>query len=256
VAVGLRNIAIVVFTWGIRIQIIGLIIFAVYDHIVNEPKAAEMQKNLEDESRMIIPPRNANLSQYMANHKTSQALVTSEFRTVLSYSQLRDYYDTELERHDWRFYKEDNLLELSRDLGSKSRSYCKGEYRAELFYPGPGHEYGWNYSLGFSWGLGLPTECYLKVVSGPVGRFKVIKALFHLLWAIFLLFIGVLCSFWPKEIQRIALEYYDEHEWAARLNLFLNWMRTQNYIRHLRIVGAMAITISFYVFFLAFRGFQ
>jgi len=72
--------------------------------------------------------------------------------------------------------------------------------------------------------------------------------------AIIFLVIGVVCLFWPERIQQFGLDYYASHRAAARLNPFLDWMKTRGYIVSLRIIGVMAIGASGLTLFVIVRG--
>lgn len=73
-----------------------------------------------------------------------------------------------------------------------------------------------------------------------------------LLTGIAFLFIGIVCLLGPGKIQQRTLDFYARHDWAAKLNPFLDWMKTSRYIWYLRIIGIVAIGIfilSLYVIF-------
>ena len=68
--------------------------------------------------------------------------------------------------------------------------------------------------------------------------------------------IGIVCLFWPKKIQQFSLELYARHEWAARLNPFLDWMKTSSYVWTLRTMGVIGIgmfVLSIYVIFRSYH---
>lgn len=127
--------------------------FMTVHEIKNEPKARQVQSDLESEFHAIQPLPQAKSSGYNASHKSSQSLVTSNYQTNLAYSDIRAYYDVELAKHGWTFYEEEQMKDWGRDLGGKSAHYCKAEYRAHLQYAGPQADYGWDFALGLSWGL-------------------------------------------------------------------------------------------------------
>ena len=54
-----------------------------------------------------------------------------------------------------------------------------------------------------------------------------------------LMLVGVACLFWPHSLQNYAVKNSTNR--LARINPFLDWMRTTQYIWSLRIVGFIAI---------------
>jgi hypothetical protein len=153
--------------WIGIIFVIGFVTFIVYDFAVNGPKAKLVQSQLENEFKSIAPLPYAKDFGYQATHKTSQALVTSNYKTNLSYIEIRAHYHAELAKHGWIFYEEEQMRDWGRAFGGKSARYCKGEYRADLQYAGKQANYGWDYALSISWGLGSimdkHSEKFLKV---------------------------------------------------------------------------------------------
>jgi hypothetical protein len=75
-----------------------------------------------------------------------------------------------------------------------------------------------------------------------------------ILTALVFLIIGVGGLVWPEKIQEFALKYYADHPSIARLNPFLDWMRTRSYIVSVRIVGFLSISASILVLFATIRG--
>ena len=56
----------------------------------------------------------------------------------------------------------------------------------------------------------------------------------------FLLVVGVSCLFWPERIQTYALEHLASplHQ---KVNPFLTWMKTRQYIWSLRVIGTLSL---------------
>jgi len=132
----------------------GLFVYLPYDQAVNGPKAAEIQKDMEGEFKMIEPLPGATQLRYGSMHKTHQGDVGGDYKTDKSYEEIRKYYDRELNNHSWRFVKEEPVKIWRRDYGGKEAFYCKGIYTATLQYSGQEEkDVGWTYSFGLSWGL-------------------------------------------------------------------------------------------------------
>ena len=77
-----------------------------------------------------------------------------------------------------------------------------------------------------------------------------------LLAALAFLVPGIMCFLWPNKIQEFALRYYTVHPLLARLNPFLEWMKTRNYIVHLRICGVLSINAAGLILFAMMRGIE
>ncbi len=77
-----------------------------------------------------------------------------------------------------------------------------------------------------------------------------IEILINLAFASIFLIVGVVTILWPERVQQYALNLYANHQYAAKLNPFLNWMKTPSYILWLRIIGAMFIFYFFMIFFI------
>jgi len=60
------------------------------------------------------------------------------------------------------------------------------------------------------------------------------------LGVVFLLFVGFSGLFWPERIQTYALEH-STSRLHQKVNPFLTWMKTRQYIWSLRVIGLMSI---------------
>jgi len=69
------------------------------------------------------------------------------------------------------------------------------------------------------------------------------STIFGFILAAFFIGSGAICLALPERIQDSALRYYDRnrHRRLARLNSFLSWMRTSQYILSLRITGMVTL---------------
>ena len=132
-----------------------VIVYDVIDGFINddEPKAAQIQQELEHEFEAINPITQSGYYDYLAAHKSRNASVSGAFSTNLTFPEVRNYYDQELARNGWKFDKEERVQDWWRDFGGGSVQYCKGNYRAFLQYAGENADYGWNFSLSLSWRL-------------------------------------------------------------------------------------------------------
>jgi hypothetical protein len=147
---------------GIGVILIGLVpivlviafwVYWVYDFRVNGPKALEAKTELENEFRAIKPVPGATALSYTATHDPGRTLVSDNYRTSLSYPEVRKFYDAELANRGWSFYQEEKMTDWWKDLGGKTARYCKGPYRADLQWAGERADYGWDYTFSLSYGL-------------------------------------------------------------------------------------------------------
>jgi hypothetical protein len=65
---------------------------------------------------------------------------------------------------------------------------------------------------------------------------------------IFLL-IGTVCLFFPKRIQEYSIKSREHAKGLAKFNPFIGWMKTQNYLLSLRIIGVLAFLASGLAFY-------
>jgi hypothetical protein len=61
-----------------------------------------------------------------------------------------------------------------------------------------------------------------------------------LLGVAFFLFVGVSSLFWPERIQSYALER-STSRLHQRVNPFIGWMKTRQYVWSLRVIGGMSV---------------
>ena len=88
-----------------------------------------------------------------SSSKMSHALVTTTYAMPAEYELLRCHYDEEAAENGWTPCGEKEIYDWFRDLGGRSRSYCKGELAAKLQYAGARADYGWDFAFSVDWGL-------------------------------------------------------------------------------------------------------
>ena len=69
----------------------------------------------------------------------------------------------------------------------------------------------------------------------------------------FLFIFGFYCLVWPEHVRASALKH-SGGRLAQRLNPFLGWMKTSQYIWSLRIAGAMALCVALLVTIVLFTN--
>jgi hypothetical protein len=85
------------------------ILTMLYNGIIRTPKAKQVEVQLEREFNSVAPFPQATATHSEKSYKDAQALILTRYSTSASYSVLRDYYDTELSKHGWRFVSEQPL---------------------------------------------------------------------------------------------------------------------------------------------------
>ena len=137
--------------------IIWFVLFFLFHFIVLFPKAAQSEKVLQIELSYIVPPKEAQLIESGADHKTNQASAYNNYAIGLSPEKVFSYYDTELARHGWTVFYQRNSVVVG-------RTYCKDNYTASLSY----YEkmYSWNYELWLS--AGQLSECEMVKGGGII----------------------------------------------------------------------------------------
>ncbi|MCP3871994.1 MAG: hypothetical protein GY699_02420 [Desulfobacteraceae bacterium] len=129
------------------------IAFFFYDHLKRGPIADKYKKDLETEFKQIDQLPDASLKRYEVSAKPGSALVHGSFKTDKRFNEIRSYYDVELKKNGWKFWKIDSVKDWGKDLGGKSIRFCKGSYIATIQYFGEKADYGSTYSFSLSWGL-------------------------------------------------------------------------------------------------------
>lgn len=133
--------------------VLGLLALTLWYQFIYATKGDRIEKILQGEFGLIRRLPQAFPVSYHTSGGSSAALVSESYKTDLSYSEIRTYYDHELARNGWAFKREEKIKDWGRDLGGKSAVYCKGTYRASLQYAGTDAHYGWDFAFSLSWGL-------------------------------------------------------------------------------------------------------
>jgi hypothetical protein len=144
------------YSWLFLAMFIVTILTMLYNVIIRTPKAKQVEEQLEREFNSVALFPQATATHSEKSYKDAQALIVTRYSTDASYSVLRDYYDTELSKHGWRFVSERMVTDWGRDLGGKTAHYCKGEWSADVEYMGQDNAGKSDYALALSWGL---NEC-------------------------------------------------------------------------------------------------
>ncbi len=129
------------------------ILTMLYNGIIRTPKAKRVEVQLERELNSVAPFPQATATHSEKSYKDAQALILTRYSTSASYSVLRDYYDTELSKHGWRFVSEQPVTNWGQDLGGKTAHYCKGDWSADVEYVGRDSDGRGAYVLALSWGI-------------------------------------------------------------------------------------------------------
>ncbi|MCL2336351.1 MAG: hypothetical protein FWC60_02900 [Firmicutes bacterium] len=85
--------------------------------------------------------------------KDISMIIDCYYTTNSSYAEIKDFYDTQLKKIGWQFIGEEKVYDWFHDYGGKSIHYKKGNFTAELYYPGEKSDYSGTYSLSVGWKL-------------------------------------------------------------------------------------------------------
>ena len=141
-------------TWFLTLSpFIWFALFFLFHLIVLSPKAKESQKALQTELSIIAPPKESQLEETGASHKTNHASAYNRYAISWSPEEIFNYYDVELAKHGWSVFDQRNSVVIG-------KTYCKGNYTASLDYYKVG--YSWKYELWLS--AGQTSEC--EMVKG------------------------------------------------------------------------------------------
>jgi hypothetical protein len=113
-------------------------------------KQQEVERVLDE----IAPPVSSARTDRHVIFKSDHGNVADDYKSELSYNDIRSYYDHQLSPKGWVFQKESKLLSWSTDKGEMMAFYCKGTLSTELYYTGTEESrLGYRYSISVSWGI-------------------------------------------------------------------------------------------------------
>jgi hypothetical protein len=143
----LLGVGVLLFLWPV-----WLLLFTVYQQVVELPKAGQEQRVLDRELQQLTPLPSAQLQRQQAVSKPGSASISSYYVTDQSPGEIRAYYHAELVRYGWLFREERALPYQGGPRNVTRIQYCKETYCAVLTY-GPPDTLGWSYAFALSWGL-------------------------------------------------------------------------------------------------------
>jgi hypothetical protein len=123
-----------------------LLVVFLGDRILNGNNAEVHHQRLEQEFRGVPAPPNSKLIanlDFFSVWNSHKASVGAAYASPQSHSEIRSFYDRELESLGWR------LLDKT---SSTQTTYCKGEFSAHLRY-GENLPTGADYVLSLDWGF-------------------------------------------------------------------------------------------------------
>jgi len=137
--------------------VLTVLLFGLYPSKPDAANPQAIEAELKVQLNEIKSPEGSHFIAQRKTMKENHGAVSNEYRTDLSFSQLKQFYDAELSRRGWEFKKETEIVWDRQNLGGKHLFYCKGEFTADLEYAGKmENEFGWTYSLSLTWGLRDP----------------------------------------------------------------------------------------------------
>jgi len=137
---------------SLAIIVLLVMLARVTGRVMSKPRGRDMLPLMEQEFASFSLPAEARLLHRAPSFsKMTNALVEASYVYELGYEPLRAHYDQEARRLGWSDCGEKPTYDWFRDLGGRSRSYCKGMLRATLQYAGVNARYGWDYDFAVSW---------------------------------------------------------------------------------------------------------
>jgi len=133
-----------------------LLLLLVGNRVINGKRGETHHQQLVQEFSTIASFPNASLVANVDNFSPWNARKASVGATYLSkaqFSDIKDFYEHELQSYGWQLVQSRSLTQWGKDLGGHEWVYCKGELAASLEYAGEKPERGWTYALRLSWGL-------------------------------------------------------------------------------------------------------
>ena len=118
----------------------------------SSPDNIKVEEALKNEFSMIpIMPSSAEHKRHFTK-KTELMGISATYATNHSCKEITDFYDAQLKKHGWQFYREEEVTDWGKDYGGKIVRYKKGDFVATVQYAGEEADYGWTYAFGMDWG--------------------------------------------------------------------------------------------------------
>jgi hypothetical protein len=124
-------------------------VFAAYQKARAEEIQREetTQRDLRNAFEKIVPPKN----DVMTRSGAMLGLVSADYKSTLSWEEIKSHYSEQFVRQGWRYLLEDPIIYDGHDYGGKEIIYCKPPYAAALQYAGRQEsKFGFTYGLSFS----------------------------------------------------------------------------------------------------------
>jgi len=147
------------FLYFLLSTLIGVIGIACFQHniAVQEPQIAQIESNLKQEYDLIPVLSGSKLIRLTTPNYSDHVMVGGSYSTNLGFEDIRKYYDNELTKNGWKFYKEtkNQYKHNGNNYEGLELFYKKGDYFASIVYPGVYDEKG-TFALYLSWNLLRP----------------------------------------------------------------------------------------------------
>jgi hypothetical protein len=112
------------------------------------------RRELTAEFEGIAPPPD----DVVIRHGMMIGLVSSDYKSGLTWEKIKNHYNEELLKHGWRYIREDPIIYDGHNYGGASALYCKRPYAVSVEYAG-GQESQFGFTYGISFSAGLYDEC-------------------------------------------------------------------------------------------------
>ena len=111
---------------SVLVTLSGIIYFYQYH------RAEPIHRELEQEFARVTPALNSLPISHESTFKAGTALVQTEYKTNVSFAEVRAHYESELERNGWRFDSHQTKDQSEARSGLEEIVFCKGTYAASV----------------------------------------------------------------------------------------------------------------------------
>jgi hypothetical protein len=139
------------------ISLLFLVIYPIIDSKTYGPATEEAKSWIEGELLRIGAPAGSVPGDRSVITKPGEAFYQLKYSCSLPYLEIRHYYDEELSRAGWLFWREEVVRDWGTPVGTEVK-YRKGDYEASLFYTTDPKRFGMDVSISISWQFHQPSN--------------------------------------------------------------------------------------------------
>ena|SRR5579864_2195124 len=131
---------------------VALVLLSTIVYFYQKRHAEPIHRELEQEFARIAPVSGATPVRHESTYKAGTSLVQTEYKTTVSFAEIKAHYRAELERNGWYFDSDRNADQNGGWSGFEELIFCKGTYAASLSHrvQNPSDS---TFAFALSWGL-------------------------------------------------------------------------------------------------------